>query len=349
MAEIGKTKFGTTADGRTVDQWTLRAGDYTAQMLTWGGVLRSLIVPAPDGTRDIVLGCDTMADYEGQDKYFGALIGRVANRIGGAAFTLHGKNYPLAANNGPNCLHGGARGFDRAVWTAAEDEGRLVLTHVSPDGEEGFPGTLRVQVTYSLTESGELTLDYEAESDADTLCNLTNHSYFNLLGHDAGTLTGQRVQILADAITETDENSTPTGVLLPVEGTPFDLRSGLDFMAGLVMDHPQLKLGGGYDHNFALHTQPVSPLTLAARVTGGGLTLECRTTQPGLQLYTGNYLDGTAGKGGAVYGYRSAFCLETQGWPDAIHHMSFPSVLLRRGERYRHTTVYTIRTDRANG
>ena len=342
MSEIGKTIFGTTADGRTVEEWTLRAGEYTARVLTWGGVLRSLTVPAPGGARDIVLGCDTMADYERQDKYFGALIGRVANRIGGAGFDLDGVHYPLAANDGPNCLHGGARGFDKAVWSAAEEDGRLVLTHVSPDGEEGFPGTLRVRVTYSLTGDGALTLDYKAVSDADTLCNLTNHSYFNLLGHAAGTLAGQRVQILADAITETDGNSTPTGVLLPVEGTPFDLREGLDFTDGLAMDHPQLTLGKGYDHNFVLGVEPWSPLSLAARVTGGGLTLECATTQPGLQLYTGNYLDGVPGKGGAVYGYRSAFCLETQGWPDAVHHENFPSVLLRAGERYHHTTVYTV-------
>ena len=269
-------------------------------------------------------------------------MGRVANRIGGAAFELNGKSYPLAANSGPNCLHGGVRGFNQAVWQAREVDGSLVLTHVSPDGDEGFPGTLEVRVTYSLTADGVLRLDYWAKSDADTLCNLTNHSYFNLLGHDAGTLAGQQVEIFADAITQTDENSTPTGALLPVEGTPFDLRRPRDFLEGLAMDHPQLALGNGYDHNFALHTAPVSPLSLAARVSGGGLVLECLTTQPGLQLYTANYLDGTPGKGGASYGPRSAFCLETQSWPDAIHHASFPSPVLRAGELYRHTTVYRV-------
>ena len=342
MTEVTKASFGATPDGRLVDVWTLRAGGYAAQVLTYGGILRSLTVPAPGGSRDIVLGCETLEDYEKQDKYFGALVGRVANRIGGAAFELNGKSYHLAANSGPNCLHGGVRGFNQAVWQAREVDGSLVLTHVSPDGDEGFPGTLEVRVTYSLTADGVLRLDYWAKSDADTLCNLTNHSYFNLLGHDAGTLAGQQVDIFADAITQTDENSTPTGALLPVEGTPFDLRRPRDFLEGLAMDHPQLALGNGYDHNFALHTAPVSPLSLAARVSGGGLVLECLTTQPGLQLYTANYLDGTPGKGGASYGPRSAFCLETQSWPDAIHHASFPSPVLRAGELYRHTTVYRV-------
>ena len=342
MTEVTKASFGATADGRLVDVWTLRAGGYAAQVLTYGGILRSLTVPAPGGSRDIVLGCETLEDYERQDKYLGALVGRVANRIGGAAFELNGKSYPLAANSGPNCLHGGVRGFNQAVWQAREVDGALVLTHVSPDGDEGFPGTLEVRVTYSLTADGVLRLDYWAKSDADTLCNLTNHSYFNLLGHDAGTLAGQQAEIFAAAITQADENSTPTGALLPVEGTPFDLRKPRDLLEGLAMDHPQLALGNGYDHNFALHTAPVSPLSLAARVSGGGLVLECLTTQPGLQLYTANYLDGTPGKGGASYGPRSAFCLETQNWPDAVHHASFPSPVLRAGEVYRHRTVYRV-------
>ena len=220
MTEVTKASFGATPDGRLVDVWTLRAGGYAAQVLTYGGILRSLTVPAPGGSRDIVLGCETLEDYERQDKYLGALVGRVANRIGGAAFELNGKSYPLAANSGPNCLHGGVRGFNQAVWQAREVDGALVLTHVSPDGDEGFPGALEVRVTYSLTADGVLMLDYWAKSDADTLCNLTNHSYFNLLGHDAGTLAGQQVEIFADAITQADENSTPTGALVAVGGHP---------------------------------------------------------------------------------------------------------------------------------
>ena len=296
MAELTSRPFGRTKEGQDVALWTLRAGEYAAQVLTYGGILRSFTVPAPGGSRDIVLGCETLEQYEGQDKYFGALVGRVANRIGGASFDLNGKRYPLAANNGPNCLHGGVRGFNQAVWQAREENGTLVLTHVSPDGEEGFPGTLKVQVTYSLEADGSLALDYRAESDADTLCSLTNHSYFNLLGHKAGTLAGQQIQILADAITETDESSTPPGALLPVEGTPFDLRQPRDILEGLSMSHPQLTLGNGYDHNFVLHRQPRGPLKLAARAEGGGLRLDCFTTQPGLQFYTANFLDGTPGK-----------------------------------------------------
>lgn len=342
MAELTWQPFGLTADRREVELWTLRAGQYAAQVLTYGGVLRSFTVPASEGSRDIVLGCETLEQYETQDKYLGALVGRVANRIGGASFDLNGKTYPLAANNGPNCLHGGIRGFNQAVWEAGEENGALVLSHTSPDGEEGFPGTLKVRVTYTLTADGVLTLDYRAESDADTLCNLTNHSYFNLLGHAHGSLEGQRIQVWADAITETDADSTPTGVLLPVDGTPFDLHRPAEFLKGLAMEHPQLTLGNGYDHNFVLSRQPRSPMRLAARVTGGGLCLECYTTQPGLQLYTANYLDGTPGKGGAAYGPRSAFCLETQAWPDAIHHAAFPSVVLRAGESYHHTTAYRV-------
>lgn len=342
MTEFMRQPFGVTADGQAVEQWTMRADQYVAQVLTYGGVLRSFTVPSPDGSRDIVLGYNSLAEYEAQDKYLGALVGRVANRIGGAAFDLNGVHYPLAANNGPNCLHGGSRGFDRAVWKAQVENSTLVLTHISPAGEEGFPGTLEVKVTYSLTVDGVLSLDYQAKSDADTLCNLTNHSYFNLLGHAYGSLEGQQVEIRADAITETDADSTPTGVLLPVEGTPFDLRSPRDFLQGLAMEHPQLTLGNGYDHNFVLRTEPVSPLEPVAWVTGGGLCLECCTTQPGLQLYTANYLDGSPGKEGASYGPRSAFCLETQAWPDAIHHPNFPSVVLPAGETYHHTTTYRV-------
>ena len=343
MADVTKAPFGATSDGRTVELWTLRAGDCAAQVLTYGGILRSWTVPAPGGVRDIVLGCETLADYERQDKYLGALVGRVANRIGGAAFELNGNRYPLAANNGPNCLHGGVRVFNQAVWRARAENGALVLTHVSPDGDEGFPGTLTAEATCSLTEDGALTLDYRAESDADTLCSLTNHSYFNLLGHSAGSLEGQSIQIFADALTEADGNSTPTGRLLPVAGTPFDLRRPRDITAGLAMPHPQLELAGGYDHNFVLHHQPGRPLALAARAQGGGLCLDCLTTQPGLQFYTANFLDGTPGKGGAAYGPRSAFCLEAQGWPDAVHHPDFPTAVLPAGEVYRHTTVYRVR------
>ena len=264
-----------------------------------GGTVRTLTVPGRSGAAvDVALGFDSLEDYRRQDKYLGALVGRVANRIGGASFDLNGAHYPLAANNGPNCLHGGLRGFDRAVWEAREENGALVLKLSSPDGEEGFPGNLEVQVTYSLSEDGTLTLDYQARSDRDTLCNLTNHSYFNLLGHAHGSLEGQKLQILADAITEMDENSTPTGTILPVEGTPFDLREPVELTKGLAMDHPQLKLGNGYDHNFVLHHQSCGPLKLAARATGGGLCLECRTTQPACSSIPPTSWRGTRAKKG---------------------------------------------------
>ena len=342
MAELTCRPFGRTAEGRDVELWTLRAGEYAAQILTYGGILRSFTVPAPERARDIVLGCDTLEQYQAQDKYLGALVGRVANRIGGASFDLNGRHYALAANNGPNCNHGGLRGFHQRVWRAQEENGALVLTYTSPDGEEGFPGTLEVRAAYALTPDGSLFLDYQAKSDADTLCNLTNHSYFNLLGHDAGTLAGQQIQIFAGFITEADENSTPTGALIPVEGTPFDLRRPRDILAGLEMSHPLLTFGKGYDHNFVLHRQSRGPLQLAAQASGGGLQLECYTTQPGIQFYTANYLDGVPGKAGASYGPRSAFCLETQGWPDAIHHPGFPSCILRAGTLYHHRTVYQV-------
>ena len=342
MAGWSKEPFGYTAAGEPVWRWSAQAGGYMAQVLTYGGVLQRFVVPAPDGPRDIVLGFDTLADYEAQDKYIGALVGRVANRIGGASFQLGGRTYQLHANNGPNCLHGGLRGFDRAVWQARQEGESLVLSHTSPDGEEGFPGELWAEVRYTLSSAGALTLEYLARSSRDTLCNLTNHTYFNLAGHAAGSLEGQCIQIAADSITPTDETSVPTGALMPVEGTPFDLRKKIPILQGIAGKHPQLELGNGYDHNFILRHRPAGPLALAAIASGAGLKLTCSTTQPGLQFYTANYLDGEQGKDGAVYGPRCAFCLETQGWPDAIHHPSFPSPVLRAGETYRQATVYQV-------
>ena len=342
MIQIRKRPFGVTAAGRPVDCWTL-TNDHgvSAEILAYGGILRALRVPTPTGLRDVVLGFDTLADYEKQDKYIGALVGRVANRIGGASFQLNGKTYTLAVNNGPNCNHGGIHGFHEKVWSAcANSEGELILTCTSPDGEEGFPGTLHIQVTYTLGEDDSLTLSYQASSDADTLVNLTNHSYFNLNGHSAGNLDGHTIQIFADAITENDETSVPTGRMLDVTGTPFDLRQPVPFGPGLASDHPQIRMGNGYDHNFVLHDAPTGPLRLAAAAQCADLRLECYATQPGLQLYTANYLENEVGKDGAVYPPRAAFCLETQCWPDAIHQPSFPSVVLPMGQTYRQTTVF---------
>ena len=341
MEERSRRPFGTMPDGTQVEEITLRSGGLTAGILTYGGAVRTLTVPGRSGAAvDVALGFDSLEDYRRQDKYLGALVGRVANRIGGARFSLGGREYPLAANNGENHIHGGLAGFDRQVWQVEEaGADRLVLSLFSPDGQEGYPGDLSVRVAYTLSPEG-LSIAYWARSSRDTLCNLTNHSYFNLLGHAHGSLEGQRIQMWADAITETDGDSVPTGTLLPVEGTPFDLRDPVEFLHGLSLEHPQLTLGNGYDHNFVLSRQTHSPMRLAAKAAGGGMSLECWTTQPGIQLYTANYLDGTPGKGGAFYGPRSAFCLETQAWPDAVHHPAFPPILLRAGERYHHVTTY---------
>ncbi|MEG0780915.1 MAG: aldose epimerase family protein, partial [Oscillospiraceae bacterium] len=321
---IEKRPFGKTMQGGSVDCFTLTNGrGMSAEILTYGGILRALSVPVGDTVRDVVLGFDRLADYEAQDKYLGAIVGRVANRIGGAGFTLDGTDYALAANSAPNCLHGGLCGFDRKVWHPAAGEEGLTLTCTSPAGEEGFPGALRVTVTYVLTEDNALTIAYLATTDAPTLVNLTNHSYFNLAG--GGTIDTHRVQIFAAAITENDATSVPTGRLLPVEGTPFDLRQ------------PRV-LGESYDHNFVLSAH--RPGGLAASLWADGLRMDCTTTQPGLQLYTANYLAGERGKGGAIYAPRTAVCLETQGFPDAIHHPNFPTVVLRPGETYRETTTY---------
>ena len=342
MAELTKQPFGVTADGVSVDQWTLCAGAYSAQVLTYGGVLRSFIVPTPEGSRDIVLGYDDLDSYQSQDKYLGALVGRVANRIGGAAFDLNGVHYPLAANNGPNCLHGGLRGFDRAVWQAQEQDGTLVLTHVSPDGEEGFPGTLRVQVTYSLIEDGTLAIDYRAESDADTLCNLTNHSYFNLSGHNSGSVAEQTISIAAQCYTPTDAGSIPTGEIASVAGTPMDLRTPVAIGAHWDDDFPQLVMAGGYDHNWVLDGQPGQLRCVAtAHSPATGITMEVHTTTPGMQFYSGNFVEGCpAGKGSAHYFPRCAFALETQNFPDAPHHDNFPSAVLKPGDVYQEETVY---------
>lgn len=344
MAEITFESFGKTKDGREVTRCILSAGEYTAKVLTLGGILQSFQVPAPEGKRDIVLGCETPIQYQEQTNYLGAIIGRVANRISQASFVLNGNTYPLAANNGTNCLHGGRRGkgFDSVLWDAEEQDGNLVLHYSSADGEEGFPGRLEVQVTYSLSAYGALTLNYQAESDKDTLCNLTNHSYFNLRGHKFGSLEGHRLQIDAEEATEIDDTGAPNGRIFSVEGTPFDLQEPADITVQLEKSHPQLELGGGFDHNFILGREQQNPLQLAAKAWADGLCLECLTTQPGVQLYTANFLEQTPGKQGAHYDRRAAFCLETQGWPDAIHHPDFPSAVLKAGEKYQQTTVYRV-------
>lgn len=340
-----KINFGVLPDGTPVHQYTIADGGMACDILTYGGALRSLRVPDRNGqTVDILLGFDTLEAYRAQDKFIGALIGRYANRIGGASFDLNGVHYPLAANDGPNHLHGGAVGFDKQVWKA-EDAGDswLVLSLTSPDGQEGYPGTLTVRVTYRL-EGGGLSIDYQAGSDKDTLCNLTNHAYFNLGGHASGDILDHEIQLFADRYTPTDSRSIPTGELAAAEGTPMDLRQPVSIGKHIDDDNIQLKYAGGYDHNWAVRGEP-GTLRRAARVSSPdtGIVMEVLTTQPGIQFYSGNYLDGCpAGKDGAPYAKRWGFCLETQAYPDSPHQTGFPSAVLRAGEEYRERTVYQI-------
>ena len=343
MEEQARVPFGAMPDGTEVEAVSLKKGALSCRILTYGGAIQSLVVPDREGKPvDVALGFDTLEDYRRQDKFIGALIGRFGNRIGGASFPLDGAEYPLAANDGVNHLHGGTVGFDKQVWTVEEQrEDMLVLSLESPDGQEGYPGNLSVRVTYTLTETG-LSIDYWARSDRDTLCNLTNHAYFNLAGHQSGPVLGQYVQLLASSYTPTVPGSIPTGELSPVEGTPMDLREGLPIGQRVDEDFAQLTMAGGYDHNWCIDASDGS-LRCAARAWSQetGITMETWTTQPGVQFYSGNYLDGCpAGKGGAPYAKRWGFCLETQHYPDSPHHPNFPSTVLPAGAEYRQTTQY---------
>lgn len=311
----------------------------------YGGRVVTLKVPDRAGKfADVVLGFDSLDPYLGNSPYFGALIGRYGNRIGKARFTLDGKEYKLAANNGPNALHGGVVGFDKVLWKGEEGTGEepsLKLTYLSKDGEEGYPGNLSVTVVYTLTDRNELRIDYEAATDQDTVLNLTNHSYFNLAGEGVGDILGHEIMINADRFTPIDSGLIPTGELKPVKGTPFDFTKSTAIGARINDKDQQIQFGKGYDHNFVLNGG--GGLTLAARVVEphSGRIMEVLTTQPGVQFYTGNFLDGSVkGKGGKAYPYRSAFCLETQHFPDSPNKPGFPSVVLKPGEKFTSTTVY---------
>lgn len=344
--KISEAPFGKTRDGAAVSIYTLtNAKGVEARIMTYGGVVVSLKTPDRTGKMaDIVLGFDNLDGYQANPgPYFGALIGRYGNRIGHAKFTLNGKAYTLAANNGANSLHGGTRGFDKVVWTPrALPDGGLELTYVSKDGEEGYPGTLKVTVTYHLTDASELRISYAATTDKDTVLNLTNHSYFNLKGAGQGDILGHLVMLAADRFTPVDSGLIPTGELKPVKGTPFDFSKPTAIGARIENNDEQLKLGKGYDHNWVLNKGGKS-LALAARVEepSSGRVLEVLTDQPGVQFYTGNFLDGTAkGKGGKVYAIRNGFCLETQHFPDSPNKPSFPTTVLKPGQQFKSTTVY---------
>lgn len=336
--------FGVLPGGETVERVTLDNGTLSCNILTLGAMLQSLNVPGADGAPlDVVLGCDTV---EGcltvGDGYLGAIVGRYANRIAKGRFTLNGREYILERNNGENHLHGGPTGFSTRVWTVEElAADRVTLSLLSPDGDEGYPGALKVQVTYAL-EGAALRIHYRAASDRDTVCNLTNHAFFNLSGHASGDVLDQQVQIFASRYTPTDAGSIPLGTLAPVEGTPLDLRTLTPIGAHVDDPFEQLAMAKGYDHNYVLDG-PQGGLRPAALAWSPrtGITMAVDTTLPGLQFYSANYLlSGSPGKGGAVYGPRHAFCLETQFFPDSPNRPGFPSSVLRAGETFDHTTVF---------
>ena len=350
-----KKSFGKTPDGQPADLFVLTNKNGAEVSITnYGGAVVSLKVPDRSGKlADVVLGYDGIDGYVNDKSYFGALVGRYGNRIGHAQFVLDGKTYTLAENNGENSLHGGVKGFNKAVWTAktlSKKDGQLLeLSYLSKDGEEGFPGNLKVTVTYTWTDANALKIEYSATTDKKTVVNLTNHSYFNLAGQGSGDSLGHLLTIEADKFTPVDSGLIPTGELRDVAGTPFDFRNSTAIGARISQDDEQLKLGGGYDHNFVLRRSAGSSESLAARVVEptSGRVLEVWTTEPGVQFYTGNFLDGkSAGKGGATYPKRSAFCLETQHFPDSPNQPKFPSVALNPGERYHTITTYKFSAEK---
>jgi len=345
---IERKPFGKTPAGESVELFTFtRAGAPAVAITNLGGHIVSILAPDRAGrTVDVTLGYRDFAGYLGDASYFGSIVGRYANRIAKGRFTLDGKTYSLATNNGPNSLHGGPTGFQKRVWTpkvvSGMDGDALELTYVSKDGEEGYPGTLTAKVVYSLRKDGGLAIDYSATTDAPTVVNLTNHAYFNLAGEGDGTILGHEMQIEADAYTPVDATLIPTGERRPVEGTPLDFRKPVAIGARIDAADEQLKAGGGYDHNFVLRGA-AGELRLAARVLEpkSGRVLEVLTTEPGLQFYSGNFLDGkVVGKSGKAYVRRGAFCLEAQHFPDSPNQPGFPPVVLRPGQTYRQTTVY---------
>jgi aldose 1-epimerase len=349
-AGVTRTDPKILLNNQAIEVFTLtNAAGVEIKAINYGGIITSWRVPDRKGQlADIVLGYDDPTMYaKNNSPFFGAIIGRYGNRIGKAQFTLDGKPYTLAANNGPNHLHGGVSGFDKKVWSAEpikSSEGRgVAFTRTSPDGEEGYPGALKVRVTYTLTDKNELIVSYEATADKATVVNLTQHSYFNLAGQGTRDILGHELRINADRYTPVDDTLIPTGELAPVEGTPFDFRKATAIGARINNEHPQLKFGLGYDHNWVL-SRTGAGLSVAAEAyePTSGRTLQITTTEPGLQFYAGNFLDGKiTGKEGRVYRQRYGFCLETQHFPDSPNKPKFPSTVLRPGETYRSRTVFT--------
>lgn len=346
-ANVQRSDFGRTTDGTEVSLFTLtNQNGVTVKITNYGGIITSITTPDRAGKPgDVVLGFDSLGGYLGEHPYFGALIGRYGNRIAKGKFTLDGTTYTLATNNGPNHLHGGLKGFDKVVWAAEEVQGSngpgLKLTYLSKDGEEGYPGNLTTTVVYTLTDDNELKIEYEATTDKATPLNLTNHSYFNLSAGQAEDALGHLLTINADRYTVVDETLIPTGELRPVEGTPMDFTS-----AHAIGERISQVEGGGYDHNYVLN-KPAGEMALAATVYEpmSGRYLEVFTTQPGVQFYSGNFLDSSlTGKGDITYKKHYGFCLETQHFPDSPNQPGFPGTILRPGEKYQHSTIYKFTT-----
>jgi aldose 1-epimerase len=345
-ATVTRAPFGTTPEGDSVELFRLtNAHGVELDAITYGGIITSLKVPDRTGTLgDVVLGYDSLAGYLRSSPYFGAIVGRYANRIARGAFTLNGTTYHLAINNPPNALHGGLRGFDKVVWQAeplsdARGAG-VIFRHTSPDGDEGYPGTVTVQVTYTLTDSNDVVIDYQATTDKPTPINLSQHSYFNLAG--SGSVLDHELMIAADSFTPIDSTFIPTGVIAPVAGTPFDFRTPHRIGERINDDNQQLRFAGGYDHNFVLNHAGTG-LALAARLTdpSSGRVLEIHTDQPGVQFYSGNFLDGTiTGKRGMVYAHRNGLALETQHFPDSPNHPRFSSTIIEPGQQFHSRTVW---------
>ena len=347
QGQVSKQSFG-TADGQNIDLYTLtNRNGMEAKIMNFGGIVVSLKVP--DRNRkfdDVVLGFNDLESYLKGHPSFGAAVGRFANRIAKGRFTLNGVEYKLAVNNGENHLHGGIKGFDDVVWTAEEAKSTLGpavrMTYLSKDGEEGYPGNLQVTMVYTLTDRNELRIDYTATSDKDTVINLTHHSYFNLAGEGNGDILNHRLKLNASRFTPTDPGSIPTGELRSVVRTPFNFLTPVAIGARIDNDEEQLKLGNGYDHNFVINGRK-GTLRQAAVVTEPttGRVMEVWTTEPGVQLYTGNFLDGTlVGKSGKPYHRRYGFCLETQHYPDSPNKPNFPTTVLKKGATFRSTTIY---------
>lgn len=348
---IQVSDFGRTKSGQQVELYTLtNANGLVAKIATYGGTVTELWVPDRNGQLgDIVLGFDNIRDYEEKSSYFGSIIGRYGNRIGNAAFVLDGKAYSLNANDGNNHLHGGLVGFDKVVWDAkpfqTPDGVGLKLRYLSKDMQEGYPGNLDVTVVYTLTNANELRIDYTATTDKPTVCNLTNHSYFNLAGQGNGDILGHDLMLNASKYTPVGDTLIPTGEVLNVAGTPMDFTRPTKIGARINADMDQIRYGQGYDHNWVLNKQHNGEMTLAARVSEAtsGRTMEIWTTEPAIQFYAGNFLDGTVtGKDGKVYRHRYAFCLETQHFPDSPNKPQFPTTVLRPGQTYQTTTIHTF-------